>query len=157
MDLNRCPALALHDEPSETSDEVLDASADGSHQVPPQPPQFASLLLQYPDAQPPVQLLDHLQQLGAGDGVVGTGAGVGCGVGAGVSCAVVVGGAGGAGVGGGVGGAGVGGRVEAGASTLKSKHEMKVSGFLVHAFKFGLFHNSFSSFRKVSVCRPTLL
>merc|ERR1719221_1888960 len=115
-------------------------SDDGAHQVPPQPPQFDSLALHHPDAQPPPQLLDHLQQAGAGAGVVGAGAGVGAGVvGAGVGCSVV-----GAGVGG---GAGVG---EAGAVTMKSKHEMNCSGFLVQALKFGLFHSSFSSFRKVS-------
>merc|ERR1719517_158936 len=119
-------------------------SDDGAHQVPPQPPQFVSLALHHPDAQPPPQLLDHLQQAGAGAGVVG----------AGVGCGAVVGGAGGAGVVGSVGGAGVG---EAGAVTMKSKHEMNCSGFLVQALKFGLFHSSFSSFRKVSVSRPTLL
>merc|ERR1719297_47982 len=48
----------------------------GTHQLPPQPLQFPALLLHHPDAQLPPQELDHLQQLGAGAGVVvGAGAG----------------------------------------------------------------------------------
>merc|ERR1719491_1418149 len=73
--------------------DLTSASAEGLHQVPPQPLQSPRLVLQYPDAQVPPQLLDHLQQLGAG-------AGVGCGVGgAGVGCGVGGGGGVGAGAG----------------------------------------------------------
>jgi len=39
------------------------------HQVPPQPLQSPLLWLQYPDAQLPLQLFDHLQHFGAGAGV----------------------------------------------------------------------------------------
>jgi len=108
------------------SDSVLDASAEGAHQVPPQPPQLLWELLQYPDAQLPPQLLDHLQQLGAGAGVV-VGAGVGCGVGIGVGSGVVVG----AGVGSGVVGAGVGtGGVGAGVVTEIGTTSMQPSPVL---------------------------
>jgi len=105
---------------------LTSASAEGLHQVPPQPLQFPTLELQYPVAQVPPQLLDHLQQLGAG-------AGVGCGVGgAGVGCGV--GGVGGTGVGGGAGvgsgvGAGVGCGVGPPGRTLTSEQPTNCSTF----------------------------
>jgi len=98
--LNPFPDMALSDEPP--------------HQVPPQPEHEDWLALHHPDAQPPPQELDHLQQLGSGAGVGGgVGAEVGCGagvVGAGLGPGVVglVTGGVGAGVGSGT-GAGVGG------------------------------------------------
>merc|ERR1719195_1202859 len=44
-------------------------SSVGAHQCPPQPLQLAWLAVHHPVAQLPPQLLDHLQQLGAGAGV----------------------------------------------------------------------------------------
>merc|ERR1719162_2432273 len=97
---------------------LTSASAEGLHQVPPQPLQFPTLVLQYPEAQDPPQVFDHLQQLGAG-------AGVGCGVGgAGVGCGV--GGVGGTGVGSGV-GAGVGCGVGPPGRTLTSEQPTNCS------------------------------
>merc|ERR1719499_962511 len=90
-------------------------SSDGAHQVPPQPPQFAWLLLHHPEAQLPPHELDHLQQLGAGGG--GVGAAVGACVGA---CVGGVGGGACVGAGAGVG--------CAGPVTFASKQEMNVSG-----------------------------
>jgi len=114
-------------------------SDDGAHQVPPQPPQSAWLLLHHPEAQLPPHELDHLQQLGAAGG--GVGAWVGAVVGAWV---------------GGVGaGAGVG---CAGPVTLASKQEMKVSGAAPQTvLKLEPLAAAYSSFEKLSVFFPTLL